>query len=132
MNRGTRQQARRLTDIGFLHFEAERWKDAETSFRSAALQDPDDEDAWLGLGSALRQQARNQEAAIVFGIAAAIARSSGAWATLLAAESLLEAGARGKAREAMAWFDKLVEREGVTEEQLELARALQKRTEEFT
>lgn len=129
MNGTHQERATALTGLGFQLFEQGRWSEAEASFRAAAVLDVDDEDAWIGLGSALMQQARCAEAAIVFGTAAAIARSSGAWPTLLAAEALMESGDPARAGQALAWFDAIAASEQITSEQASVARGLRRRME---
>jgi uncharacterized protein HemY len=121
MNATLRQRARKLTDLGFALFEAARWREAEVAFRTAAVADPTDEDAWIGLGSSMVRQERFEEAALVLGTAAAIAESSGAWLTLLAAEALIGAGDAVRARQAMAWFDAMDQDDLVTEAEREIA-----------
>lgn len=125
MSTTTREaRAQKLTDLGFMLFGEGRWEEAATAFRTAAVANPDDEDAWLGLGSALVRQERFEDAAIVLGTAAAIARSSGAWPTLLAVEALLGSGDVRRAQQAMAWFDALEASGGVDEEQRTMARSV--------
>ena len=132
MERTLQDRARRLTDLGFARFQEERFADAESCFRTAAVANPEDEDAWIGLGASLMKQERAADAAIVFGTAAAIARSNGVWPTLLAAEALLQAGELERAAQAMAWFDHLEATAELGEPERDLGRTLRARIEEET
>lgn len=116
MKRSNDDTARLLVDEGFALYESGRAGQAEEVFRAAVVCDPANEDAWIGLGCSLDEQERHAEAAMVFGLAAATASSSGAWPTLLAAEALLACGEEAKARGALAWFEEL-ERAGMVAEQ---------------
>ncbi len=120
----TMRQARDLERLGFAEFDAARYARAEEAFRLAAIAAPESEDAWLGLGASLAKQARFEEAAMVYGMAA-IAAPTDAWPPLLAAEAWLAGGEPSKARDALEYVREMDKCGSASIDQLEVARALE-------
>jgi thioredoxin-like negative regulator of GroEL len=110
-----------LLDRAFALFEAGRYPEAADYFRAALVLDPEEEDAQIGLGCCLGELGRHAEAAVVFGIAAATARSDGAWPTLLAADALARCGEGTMARGALAWFAEIARSGAVADEHKNMA-----------